>query len=218
MMKHVFFTVTVLILISAVTINLDATTYAQDKIGVGVGTGRIQLDEALKPGMSYQLPPITVVNTGDITSDYSLTLTFHEGQAELRPELAWMQYDPEIFNLESGKAQPIALTLTLPIDTEPGEYFAYVEAYPITNGESGATAINVAAASRLYFSVEPANIFQGLYYRMFSLYKENTTLVHIAIGAILVFTFIQILRKFIDLDVSLKKKQATTNTDKSDDT
>ncbi len=40
------------------------------RIGVGVGTGKITIDENLKPGIIYKLPPLTVVNTGDEASDY----------------------------------------------------------------------------------------------------------------------------------------------------
>lgn len=59
---------------------------AEAKIGVGVGTGKIEVDEALKPGSLYRLPPISVINTGDVEGVYSLTITYHEQQEEIRPE------------------------------------------------------------------------------------------------------------------------------------
>ncbi len=54
-------------------------------LGVGVGTGKIVVDEQLKPGMIYQLPSFSVINTGDIASDYSVGVAYHEGQEELQP-------------------------------------------------------------------------------------------------------------------------------------
>jgi len=38
-------------------------------VGVGVGLGKIQIDELLKSGGIYKLPSIPVINTGDEAGD-----------------------------------------------------------------------------------------------------------------------------------------------------
>ena len=54
------------------------------KIGVGVGTGRIDVDEELRPGQAYVLPPFNVLNTGDEPANYRVLLSYNENQEELR--------------------------------------------------------------------------------------------------------------------------------------
>ena len=36
------------------------------KLGVGVATGKIVVEDKLRPGMIYNLPALTVLNTGDL--------------------------------------------------------------------------------------------------------------------------------------------------------
>ena len=51
-------------------------------IGVGVGTGKIQVTEKLKPGQIYILPSISVLNTGDEKGNYKVSIAYHEKQPE----------------------------------------------------------------------------------------------------------------------------------------
>lgn len=174
-------------------------------IGVGIGTGKIIIDEPLKPGARYELPVLSVVNTGDVASKYEVTVTYHEQQAEKRPELSWFTFTPSTFSLEPGEAKSVEVALTLPIKTEPTNYFAYLEAHPVLEQDGGNTAINVAAAAKLYFSVEPANVFQGLLFRAKSLYGEYRIPIYVALGAAVLLLAKQQLGRFIDLDIKLKK-------------
>lgn len=68
---------------------------ASAAIGVGVGSGKIQVDEELKPGSVYELPPISVTNTGDEISEYEMAITYHEQQAELEPKEEWFVFTPQ---------------------------------------------------------------------------------------------------------------------------
>lgn len=189
------------------------TTWAT--IGVGVGTGKIQLDEKLKPGTLYELPSITVINTGDEAGDYLLDITFHQDQPELRPDPSWFTYKPNTFNLEPGEAQEVQVMLTLPVKTVPGDYFAYLEARPkATADQGGGAAIGVAAASKLYFSVAPANLLLGIYYRTISLWKKFTPYPQIAIGALTAWGLIRLAGNYISLDVNLKKAQKKESPEK----
>jgi len=49
-------------------------------IGVGVGTGKIQVDKPLKPGSVYIVPPLTVMNTGSESSEYTVSIDYSGNQ------------------------------------------------------------------------------------------------------------------------------------------
>jgi len=175
-------------------------------IGVGVGTGKIVIDETLKPGTIYRLPPISVINTGDVEGRYSLTVTYHQDQKELRPEIEWFKFSPNEFNLKPGQIQSVEMTLDLPIQTVPGDYFAYLEAFPLSNtDDGGGTTIGIAAASKIYFSVDPENMIMGIYYKALSLwnfYAPWPARISILLGAIIL---IVIAKKYLNIDIKLKK-------------
>lgn len=175
------------------------------KMGVGIGTGTIQVDGLLKPGIIYTLPSVTVFNTGDESSEYSLSIEYRENVSELRPEKEWFIFEPLKFYLEPGQSQIVQVKLSLPIkNVKPGDYFTFLSAHPIQESEEGIATIGIAAASKLYFTVAPANILQGIYYRFISLYSQyhpwNTIILAIIFAAILINIFqkkfkIQIAKK-----------------------
>lgn len=169
------------------------------KVGVGIGTGKIVVDEPLKAGMVNKLPSITVVNTGDVPSEYVLSVQYHQDQEELLPSRDWFVFSPEKFPLEPGAVQLVEISLRLPVAVEPGNYFAYLEAGPTSTDESGASRVGIAAAAKLNFSIEPANIFMGVYYRittLWSFYQPWSSRVALAcallIGAALVRRYVKI--------------------------
>lgn len=181
----------IVIILGAVLI-LPVLVFA--KIGVGVGTRTIQVDESLKPGLIYTLPSVTVFNTGDEPSKYSIAIEYRENVPELRPKKEWFSFEPTEFYLEPGKAQMVQIKLSLPIkNVRPGDYFAFLSAYPIQEQEKGVTSIGIAAAAKLYFTVAPANVFQGIYYRFISLYSRY----HPWDTIILAIVFVAIVLKFL---------------------
>ncbi|MGB9743189.1 MAG: hypothetical protein ACPLW9_00505 [Minisyncoccales bacterium] len=164
-----------LILLAGLVLVLPMVVFG--RIGVGVGVGKIQVDKPLKAGMIYDLPSLPVLNTGDEPGEYGVSLEYHEGQETnpemgLKPAKEWFSFEPTSFHLEPGQVQQVKITLTLPTKTVPGNYFAYLEGHPVKKAESGQTRVGVAAAAKLYFTVAPANIFQGIYYRFISLYRK----------------------------------------------
>ena len=121
-------------------------------IGVGIGTGKIQVNDKLKPGIIYQLPAVTVINNGDEPSDYEVAVAYNEKQTQLRPPMDWFIFSPQKFHLNPKKAQQVDIKLNLPVSgVTPGDYFAYLEARPVIVSKTGTTSINVAAASKLIF-------------------------------------------------------------------
>ncbi len=176
------------------------------RVGVGVGTGKIIVDEILKPGTIYKLPPLTVFNTGDEPSTYEAAITYHEKQAELKPDASWLSFSPKSFDLLPGGAQRVEITISLPVKTIPGKYFAYLEGHPLKTVESGVTSVGVAAAAKLYFEVAPANFFEGVYYRILSFFKTYAPWTYVAVGIIAFFNLILIIRRFVKIDISVKSK------------
>lgn len=177
------------------------------KIGVGVGTGKIKVDEQLKPGIIYNLPLITVINTGDMPSDYSVSVAYQTGQPELLPKADWFLFSPQKFHLDPGKGQAVDIKLNLPISVQPGNYFAFLEAQPFLKAQKGQTSIGIAAASRLYFKVVPANIFMAIYYKInsfWNVYAPWPQRFLILIVLILAGAF---FKKFFNIQIGLKKPE-----------
>ncbi len=145
---------------------------ASAAIGVGVGSGKIQVDDELKPGSVYELPPISVTNTGDETSEYEMAITYHEQQTELEPKNEWFVFTPKTFRLAPKEVQVVKVTLNLPVQTFPGEYFGYLESHPLSVSDNGVTRVGVAAAAKLYFTVVPANVWTGIYYKIVTTWQH----------------------------------------------
>jgi hypothetical protein len=175
-------------------------------IGVGVGSGKITLDEGLKPGGIYELPTLPVLNTGDEPSEYTVSIQYNEVQAQMKPKAEWFHFDPVTFNLLPGKSQIVKISVDIPVKTIPGEYFAYLEAHPVKADIAGVSSIGVAAASKLYFTVVPANFFQGLYYRIVSLTEKGAPWTYIGFGLVVLFILIKIFRRFFHFKIAINVK------------
>ncbi len=181
---------------------------AMARIGVGIGGGKIVVDEPLKAGMLWDLPSVTILNTGDEASDYEVDVAFHNDQPEIWPEREWFEFEPKEFYLEPGGAQIVEVSLNLPVKVLPGDYFAFVEGKPLKRAtENGGANIGVAAASKLYFSVAPNNIFQGIYYRFLSLYDNAKPWSHVILAVIVVAILIILFKKTFKLQLSVGRKE-----------
>ena len=200
-MKKIFF-LTLLVLLSVPFL-------VKAKIGVGVGTGKIEIDQPMKAGLIYDLPDLVVLNTGDEASNYGVTIQHRENQPELIPEKSWFSFEPESFYLEPGKTKVVNIKLTLPIKgAKPGDYFVFLQAFPEKKEDVQGTSIGVAAASKLYFTVAPANIFVGMYYRVVSIFSMYSPWAYIVLGVLIASILVVTLRRFVsfNLGISVKKK------------
>lgn len=171
------------------------------RLGVGIGTGKIEVQDILKPGIIYSLPPFAVLNTGDQPSDYAVLVAYHQNQPELRPAREWFTFDPPQFHLEPGKVQMVQTKLYLPIKTPPGKYFAYVEGHPVQKGNSGDTVVGIAAASKLYFTVAPANLILGVYYRVLSYWKAYQPWSNRVLGLLALIIIAIVFRRFFKIEI-----------------
>jgi len=174
-------------------------------VGVGVNLGKIEIDEPLKPGGIYNLPAIGVINTGDEPGDYELEITYHQDQPEMRPSGEWFSFSPAAFHLEPGESESVGVKLALPVNMRPGDYFAYIEAHPVVVSGPG-TTIGIAAATKTYFEVEPANIWQAVMWRVYSLFTVYAPWSYVVLIVVIGAALIAIFQKFFKFQIGIAKK------------
>ncbi len=182
-----------------------SASFASAKIGVGVGLGKIQIDDPLYPGGIYKLPSLPVLNTGDEAGDYEVAVTYQHEQEQLRPEGAWFSFNPQSFYLEAGGSQKVDISLNLPVKVKPGDYFAYLEAHPTAKKEG--VTIGVAAATKLYFTVKPSGILGAAIARVRSWFENNAPYSYWALAGLIALAVILVLRRFFALELALKRKK-----------
>lgn len=183
---------------------------ADANVGVGVGLGRMDLS-AMKPGGTYSLPFFPVLNTGDEPSNYGVGIDYHERDAshpQMWPDKSWFKFEPAEFSLSPGQSQNVRVTLSIPIKTTPGDYFAYLEAHPVAkkNDSSGGITIGVAAATKVYLTVSPSNIFQGIYYKVAFFITRHAPWTYIFFAILMAAVLIFLFRKYFKFNVSIGKK------------
>ena len=189
-----------------ITISLSLIAFpALASVGVGVNLGKIQIDEPLKPGGIYNFPSIGVINTGDTAGEYELAVTYHQDQPQIRPAQEWFSFSPSSFNLEPGRSQSVVVKLTLPVKAKPGDYFAYLEAHPIIKAGPG-TTIGVAAATKTYFSVIPANLWQAIIWRISSFFTMYAPWTYVVLAIIVAAIIIALFRKFFAFQIGIRRK------------
>lgn len=173
------------------------------KVGVGVGLGKVQIDEALSPGGIYNLPSLPVLNTGDEDLEYEIEVTYLSEQEEMQPAGEWFNFSPQRFPLTAGGSQAVDIVLTLPVDTRPGDYFAFLEAHPVAKGEG--VTIGVAAATKLNFTVEPKGVLGAAIERIRSLIEANRPLTYTIAGIAGAIIIVSLGRKYLDIKIGFKK-------------
>jgi len=189
---------------AALFLVVPAIAFGAVGVGVGVGIGKVVIDKPLKAGGIYSLPDLPVLNTGDERGDYQASIQYLEGVPQMWPPREWFSFSPETFSLDPGGVQQVKVTLTIPLHTTPGDYFAYLEAHPIKKSVAGQTSIGVAAAAKLYFTVAPANIFEAIYYRITSLYSRYHPWDTIALGLIALILIVRFFAKRFKFQIAKK--------------
>ena len=165
--------------------------------GVGVDVREINIDEVLTAGNVYNLPAVGVINTGDRMADYEVEITYMNGQEEMTPPADWFQFDPQRFSLEEGTSKKIGISLHIPQDASPGQYFALIEAHPVVEGSDG-TTIGIAAATKLRFSVKkdiPVLSAIGDFFR------DHAPYTYICLGVVVAVIVALLLRRFFRFNV-----------------
>jgi hypothetical protein len=130
-------------------VGFGSDSHAVEQQGVAIDLGRIDVDDELDPGSSYQLPTVRVRNPGTIASGYRMAI--QPIADTLAPDEGWFVFTPASFELDPEARQPVEVTLRLPADAEAGTYEALVSAQVAPAGEGA--RVGAAAATRLTFQV-----------------------------------------------------------------
>lgn len=197
-------------LIPLILLPISLIVFAQvvtAKMGVGVGTGKIQIDEKLKAGMIYEFPNLSVFNTGDEPSYYEVDIEFRSGQKELQPKKEWFVFSPEQFYLEPGDAESVEVSLKLPLKgVEPGDYFCFLLGRPVVNDVGENTSVGIAAAAKLYFTVEPASVLSAAYYRILHFWEDYYPWTAIVSGTIAGVVVLVTLWRIFGISINVQRK------------
>lgn len=184
---------------------LFSDSIAMAKVGVGMGAGEIRVDEPVKLGGIYELPSVRIFNTGDEVTTYGMGIAFHQDHHELRPAKEWFSFSPSTFTINPGESQEVSVTMIVPLKAEPGDYFAFVESGPVPTNALG-TSVGVAVATKLYFTLVPANIFQAISFRTSSFFETYSPWSWGGLGFIAFIALLVIFRKFFSFNIAVRKQ------------
>jgi hypothetical protein len=149
--------------------------------GVGVNLGSITVNDALKPGGSYPLPAIGVINTGDEARVYAVSVQRVDLQGTKEPDADWFHFEPEQFVLNPGETRDVGIRLELPTGADSGDYAAHLEAHPVN---AGSQSVGIAVATKLEFSVKPASWLDAQSERLNRWLDESTPWSYLVAGGL----------------------------------
>ena len=175
------------------------------KVGVGMGAGEIRLTESVKPGGIYKLPSVRVFNTGDETATYGMGIAYHQDHPELRPGKDWFLFSPATFTLGPNESQEVQITMVVPVKSLPGDYFSFIESGPVMSNQPG-TSVGVAVATKLFFTMVPANILQAMSYRVSAFFHTYAPWSWVGLGIFIFILLVLIFRRFFSLNISVRKQ------------
>lgn len=179
-----------------------STVYADR--GVGVNLGRIEIEEELTPGGAYGLPALGVLNTGDEPGDYEVEVTYLHDQPQRRPPAGWFELQPRRFFLDAGETRTVDVRLTLPTGAEPGDYFAFLEAHPVADGEG--VTVGVAAATKVSFSVKPSSWLQAQRVQLNRWIDESQPWSYLAAASILGGLLLVVARRYVRFRLPVERR------------
>ena len=183
---------------------LAAAQPAWARLGVGVNVGNIEVNEPLLSGGIYDIATMSVINTGNETSDYGLGVSYRDKQKEMKPPEKWFRFSPARFELKPGRQKPVEISLTIPVNAKAGDYFALVEGHPIA-GEKGLN-IGIAAAAKINFTVESSSLFWSIINRRPPWFANNSPYSYVIAGVVLLAIVILIIRRYVKLSFSIERK------------
>ena len=190
-------------LLLLVALSAAAATHAQ--VGVGVSLAKIVLDEPVVGGGSYDLPTVGVVNTGKEAGDYEVGVSYRSGQKQMKVPAEWISFTPKTFYLNAGEVRQVAVRLQVPMKAKPGDYFGFIDAHLAAVGTG--VPISVAAATKLYFSVRPSNIFVAIGAKVSTFFNATAPVSYVLLGVVAVIVVVFIFKRFFRIRFAVERKQ-----------
>jgi hypothetical protein len=161
--------------------------------GASVNLAEVRVDERLLPGGKYDLPTLSVTNTGDQAGTYVVDVTYVYEQPERRPPPDWFSFEPREFPLAPGQSQRVEMRLNPASGADPGRYSAYIRAAAAPSEAS--VSVSVAAATKLSFEVKPANWFEAQRLRVSRFIDGNELLAYGAAAVLLAWGGLLVWRR-----------------------
>lgn len=94
--------------------------------------------------------------------------------------------------------------MTIPLRARPDDYFAFIEAHPVI--EATGTTVGVAAATRLFFTVRPANLASAVTNRVRSFFETYSPEGYIGLGVLGGIVIFFAARRFIRIRIGLERR------------
>jgi hypothetical protein len=95
--------------------------------------------------------------------------------------------------------------MIVPFKGEPGDYFAFIESGPVPTNAPG-TSVGVAVATKLYFTLIPANLFQAIGFRISSFIETYSPWSWGGLGLITLIVLFMIFRRFFSFNIAVRKQ------------
>src|SRR3989344_3728150 len=159
----------------------------------------------VKLGGIYELLSLRIFNTGDEVTTYGMGVAFHQDYLQLRPDKSWFSFNPSTFTINPGESQEVSITMLVPLKGEPGDYFAFIESGPVPTNAPG-TSVGVAVATKLYFTLIPANLFQAISFRVSSFFETYSPWSWGGLGLVIIVILFGLFRRFFSFNVAMRKK------------
>jgi hypothetical protein len=129
---------------------------ASASIGVGVQANPVNLASEARPGASYPLPSLYVVNTGTQAESMSARVErLSAGTGQAVPA-SWIHISSLSGQLLPKQSAEISLELVTPPDAKPGDYVSDIVVTGSAAPVSAGINLGAAAATKLEFRITPA--------------------------------------------------------------
>jgi hypothetical protein len=135
---------------------LGLSPSASASIGVGVQANPVSLGQPAKPGASYPLPSLYVVNTGTQAESMSARVERLSPGAARTVPASWIRISSLKGQLMPDQSAQFSLELVTPSDARPGTYESDIVVSGSTAPVSAAINLGAAAATKLEFRITPA--------------------------------------------------------------
>jgi hypothetical protein len=167
----------------------------------GIAPSEIELDQPIGQGEAARLPSLSVSNGGDARARFVMDVTHIGGQQERAGDSAWIEFDPQRFDLGPGEAQPVSVQVRIPRDATPGDYRLLLRARAeAQQGLAVGATISPAVATTLLFTVENRD-FQ-FYDSFVDFFQDRAPFSYIALGLIVGLIAVLLIRQRLRFRIS----------------
>ena len=169
-----------------------ASASAQASRGVAIDLGRVDIEQRLTPGGSYELPVLTVRNPGTEKTSYELNASPVRSDEGDPPPAAWFQFRPSRLTLDPDQTRRVRVRIELPTGAEPGTYVALVGPQILSAGDGA--QIGAAASARVSFEVEPASLLQAWWLKAKTFLSDRAPWWYVGLAVVLLIVLARRVR------------------------